>query len=87
MKLLAVDIPMAGGPDQWLFFIGDEEEYMIGGGLISELQDLVIKALAATKEFEDREQLEDEEDSGMELQETRRKHHEKIVKLEKGDSQ
>ncbi|KAL0341178.1 UNVERIFIED_CONTAM: hypothetical protein Sradi_4634600 [Sesamum radiatum] len=34
MKLLAVDIPMASGPDQRLFLIGDEEEYKIGGGLI-----------------------------------------------------
>ncbi|KAL2553400.1 Uncharacterized protein Fot_07019 [Forsythia ovata] len=85
MKLLAVDIPMASGPDQRLFLIGDEEEYRIGGGLISELRDPVVKALAATKEFEDRDQLEDEEDAERELQEAERKHREEIEKLEKGD--
>lgn len=87
MKLLAVDIPMASGPDQRLFLIGNEEEYRIGGGLISELRDPVVKALAATKEFEDRDQLEDEEDAERELQEAERKHREEIEKLEKGDSQ
>ncbi|KAL2558437.1 hypothetical protein Fot_03176 [Forsythia ovata] len=85
MKLLAVDIPMASGPDQRLFLIGDEEEYRIGGGLISELRDPVVKALAATKEFEDRDQLEDEEDAERELREAERKHREEIEKLEKGD--
>lgn len=87
MKLLAVDIPMASGPDQRLFLIGNEEEYRIGGGLISELRDPVVKALAATKEFEDRDQLEDEEDAERELQDAERKHREEIEKLEKGDSQ
>ncbi|KAG7033250.1 hypothetical protein SDJN02_07304 [Cucurbita argyrosperma subsp. argyrosperma] len=42
MKLLAVDIPMASGPDQRLYLIGNEEEYKIGGGLISELRDPVL---------------------------------------------
>ncbi|KAK6794162.1 hypothetical protein RDI58_007615 [Solanum bulbocastanum] len=86
MKLLAVDIPMASGPDQRLFLIGDEEEYRIGGGLIAELRDPVVKAMAATKEFEDRDDLEDEEDAERELQEAQRKHQEEIEKLEKGDS-
>ncbi|KAI3458413.1 hypothetical protein Pfo_015076 [Paulownia fortunei] len=87
MKLLAVDIPVPTGPDQRLFLIGDEEEYRIGGGLISELRDPVVKALAAAKEFEARDQKEDEEDAAMELQEAERKHKQEIEKLEKGDSQ
>ncbi|XP_030932121.1 uncharacterized protein LOC115957921 [Quercus lobata] len=87
MKLLAVDIPMASGPDQRLFLIGDEEEYKVGGGLISELRDPVVKAMAATKEFDDLDQIEEEEDAERELQEAERKHREEIEKLEKGGSQ
>ncbi|KAF5752639.1 hypothetical protein HS088_TW01G00554 [Tripterygium wilfordii] len=83
MKLLAVDIPMASGPDQRLFLIGDEEEYRVGGGLISELRDPVVKAMAATKEFDDLDRIEDEEDAERELQEAERKHNEEIEKLEK----
>ncbi|KAF3663628.1 putative RING finger and transmembrane domain-containing protein 2-like [Capsicum annuum] len=86
MKLLAVDIPMASGPDERLFLIGDEEEYRVGGGLIAELRDPVVKAMAATKEFEDRDDLEDEEDAERELQEAERRHQEEIEKLDKGDS-
>uniref|UniRef100_A0A5B7BXM2 Import inner membrane translocase subunit n=1 Tax=Davidia involucrata TaxID=16924 RepID=A0A5B7BXM2_DAVIN len=84
MKLLAVDIPMSTGPDQRLFLIGDEEEYRVGDGLISELRDPVVKAMAATKEFEDRDQMEDEEDAERELQEAESRHREEIEKLEKG---
>lgn len=84
MKLLAVDIPMASGPDQRLFLIGDEKEYKVGGGLISELRDPVVKAMAATKEFDDLDQIEEEEDAERELQEAERKHREEIEKLEKG---
>ncbi|XP_038890647.1 uncharacterized protein LOC120080153 [Benincasa hispida] len=84
MKLLAVDIPMASGPDQRLFLIGNEEEYKIGGGLISELRDPVVKAMAATKEFDDLDQIEEKEDAERELQEAERKHQEEIEKLEKG---
>ncbi|RVW81377.1 hypothetical protein CK203_038133 [Vitis vinifera] len=87
MKLLAVDIPMATGPDQRLFLIGDEEEYKVGGGLISELRDPVVKAMAATKEFEELDQIEEEEDAERELQEAERKHREEIEKLEKGAPQ
>ncbi|KAG9155122.1 hypothetical protein Leryth_011098 [Lithospermum erythrorhizon] len=83
MKLLAVDIPMASGPDQRLFLIGDEEEYRIGGGLISELRDPVVRAMAATKEFEDRDDQEDEEDEERELQEAERKHQEEVEKLQR----
>ncbi|KAG8390190.1 hypothetical protein BUALT_Bualt01G0057800 [Buddleja alternifolia] len=87
MKLLAVDIPMASGPDQRLFLIGDEEEYRVGGGLISELRDPVVTALAAAKEFEARDEKEDEEDAAREREEAERKNKEEIEKLEKGESQ
>ncbi|PSS34402.1 Mitochondrial import inner membrane translocase subunit Tim21 like [Actinidia chinensis var. chinensis] len=86
MKLLAVDIPMATGPDQRIFLIGDGEEYRVGGGLINELRDPVVKAMAATKEFEDRDEREDEEDAERELQEAERKRREETEKLEKGSS-
>ncbi|XP_057489402.1 uncharacterized protein LOC130775262 [Actinidia eriantha] len=84
MRLLAVDVPTATGPDQRIFLTGDEEEYRVGGGLISELRDPVVKAMAATKEFEDRDEREDEEDAERELQEAERRHREEIEKLEKG---
>ncbi|XVE86015.1 hypothetical protein DITRI_Ditri18aG0002400 [Diplodiscus trichospermus] len=87
MKLLAVDIPMASGPDQRLYLLGDEEEYKVGGGLISELRDPVVKAMASTKEFDDLDQIEEEEDAERELQEAERKHREEIEKLEKGGNQ
>ena len=83
IKLLAVDIPMASGPDQRLFLIGDEEEYKVGGGLIAELRDPVVKAMAASKEFDDLDQIEEEEDAERELEEAERKHREGIEKLEK----
>ncbi|WVZ72421.1 hypothetical protein U9M48_020886 [Paspalum notatum var. saurae] len=66
MKLLAVDIPMASGPDQRLFLIGDEQEYKVGGGLISELRDPIVKAMAAEKEFDFLDEREDEEDEQRE---------------------
>ncbi|ERN04255.1 hypothetical protein AMTR_s00077p00157770 [Amborella trichopoda] len=84
MKLLAVDVPMTSGPDQRLFLIGDEEEYKVGGGLISELRDPIVKAMAAAKEFEDIDQKEEEEDEKRELQEAERKRQEEIENPEKG---
>lgn len=78
---------MATGPDQRLFLIGDEKEYTIGGGLISELRDPVVKAMAAVKEFEAQDQKEDEEDAARKLDEAERKNREEIEKLEKGESQ
>ncbi|XP_023553771.1 uncharacterized protein LOC111811213 [Cucurbita pepo subsp. pepo] len=83
MKLLAVDIPMASGPDQRLYLIGNEEEYKIGGGLISELRDPVVKAMAATKEFDDLDQIEEKEDAERERREAERKQQEETEKLEK----
>ncbi|KAL2339499.1 hypothetical protein Fmac_007439 [Flemingia macrophylla] len=83
LKLLAVDVPMATGPDQRLYLIGDEEEYRVGGGLISVLRDPVVKAMAATKEFDDLDEVEEEEDAERERQEAERKQREEIEKLEK----
>ncbi|PIA46140.1 hypothetical protein AQUCO_01600422v1 [Aquilegia coerulea] len=83
MKLLAIDVPMTTGPDQRFFLIGDEEEYKVGGGLISELRDPIVKAMAAEKEFEALDQKEEEEDEERELEEAERKNREELQKLEK----
>lgn len=83
MKLLSVDIPMATGPDQRLFLIGDEEEYRVGGGLISELRDPVVKAMAAAKEFEARDIKEDKEDAEREVEEAERKNREEVEKIQR----
>lgn len=76
IRLLAVDIPIAQGPDQRIFVIGDEDEYRIGGGLIAELRDPIVKAMAAEKEFEEMDQKEEEEDEEREREEAERKHRE-----------
>ncbi|EPS69944.1 hypothetical protein M569_04818 [Genlisea aurea] len=82
MRLLAVDIPMAKGPDQRLFLIGDEEEYKVGDGLISELRDPVVKALAAVKEFEARDEEDDaREEAAAAAEEAERKLQEERQKL------
>ncbi|KAJ8764095.1 hypothetical protein K2173_004999 [Erythroxylum novogranatense] len=83
IKLLSVDIPMASGPDQRIFLLGDEEEYKVGGGLISELRDPVVKAMAASKEFDHLDQIEEEEDAERELHEAERKQRDELEKLEK----
>ncbi|XP_062193670.1 uncharacterized protein LOC133897109 [Phragmites australis] len=78
MKLLAVDIPMASGPDQRLFLVGDEQEYKVGGGLISELRDPIVKVMAAEKEFDYLDEREDAEDErrGREEAEQRQREEE-----------
>ncbi|KAG0481681.1 hypothetical protein HPP92_012099 [Vanilla planifolia] len=53
--------------------IGDEEEYKVGGGLISELRDPIVKAMAAEKEFEAldlEEEVEDEKRERKRLKES-----------------
>jgi len=87
MKLLAVDIPMASGPDQRLYLIGNEEEYRVGDGLIAELRDPIVKAMAVTKELEEIDDLEAEEEAEQELQEAERKHREEVAKLERERTQ
>lgn len=74
---------MASGPDQRLFLIGDEDEYRIGGGLIGELRDPVVRAMAATKELEERDDIEAEEDEERELKEAEKKHGEEVARLER----
>nr|CAD1839900.1 unnamed protein product [Ananas comosus var. bracteatus] len=81
MRLLAVDIPMASGPDQRLFLVGNEEEYKVGGGLISELRDPIVKAMAAEKEFDDLDQKEEEEDEKKEREEAERRQSEEEEQL------
>ena len=60
---------MASGPDQRLYLTGDEEEYRVGGGLVAELRDPVVKAMAATEEFDKLDQIEDEEEAERERME------------------
>ncbi|KAK6929581.1 hypothetical protein RJ641_005786, partial [Dillenia turbinata] len=81
MKLLAIDIAMTNGPDQRIFLIGDEEEYNVGGGLISELRDPIVKAMAADKELEDLDEKEEEEEAEREILEAEKKHREELEKL------
>ena len=76
MKLLAVDIPMESGPDQRLFLVGDEQEYKVGGGLISELRDPILKAMAAEKEFDYLDEREDAEDERREHEEAEKRQQE-----------
>ena len=76
MKLLAVDIPMESGPDQRLFLVGDEQEYKVGGGLISELRDPILKAMAAEKEFDYLDEREDAEDERREREEAEKRREE-----------
>jgi hypothetical protein len=82
MKLLAVDIPMASGPDQRLFLIGDEQEYKVGGGLISELRDPIVKAMTAEKEFDDLDEREEAEDEHREREEAEREEAEALRREE-----
>jgi hypothetical protein len=82
MKLLAVDIPMASGPDQRLFLIGDEQEYKVGGGLISELRDPIVKAMTAEKEFDDLDEREEAEDEHREREEAEREEAEALMREE-----
>ncbi|KAL2641481.1 hypothetical protein R1flu_009068 [Riccia fluitans] len=81
-KLLAVDVPTARG-DQRLFLIGDENEYKVGGGLISELRDPIVTAMAAQKEFEDMDMKEEEEDEKREAEAQQKIFDEEVEKLEK----
>nr|CAD1839929.1 unnamed protein product [Ananas comosus var. bracteatus] len=63
---------MASGPDQRLFLVGDEEDTKLAG-LISELRDPIVKAMAAEKEFDDLDQKEEEEDEKKRAEEAERK--------------
>ncbi|KAJ7548731.1 hypothetical protein O6H91_07G024300 [Diphasiastrum complanatum] len=64
-KLLALDLPTAEAVDQRLFVVGDEHEYKVAGGLISELRDPIIKALAAQAEFDAQDEKEAEAEAAQ----------------------
>lgn len=81
-KLLAVDIPTAG-VDHRVYLIGDEKEYLVGGGLIADLRDPIVKAMAAQKEFEERDDKEEEDDLQREWQEEQARERETIERLER----
>jgi len=69
IRLLAVDIPMAQGPDHRIFMVWGEEECKVGGGFIAELRDPIVKAMGAEEEFEDLDEKEEEEDEEREREE------------------
>jgi hypothetical protein len=51
-KLLTMDIPTAAAHHR-VYLVGNEQEYQVGRGLISVLQDPIVKAMAAHKEFDE----------------------------------
>lgn len=81
-KLLAVDIPTAGA-DHRVYLVGDEQEYQVGGGLISVLRDPIVKAMAAQKEFEDHDEQEEQDDLQREWEAEQARERERIEKLER----
>jgi len=80
-KLLAVDIPTAGAEHR-VYLVGDEAEYRVGGGLISVLRDPIVKAMAAQKEFEERDEKEEEEELQQEWEEEEARVRERIERAE-----
>jgi hypothetical protein len=81
-KLLAVDIPTAGA-DHRVYLVGDEQEYQVGGGLISVLRDPIVKAMAAQKEFEEHDEQEEQDDLQREWEAEQARERERIEKLER----
>ena len=81
-KLLAVDIPTAGA-DHRVYLIGDEQEYQVGGGLISVLRDPIVKAMAAQKEFEEHDEKEEQDDLQREWEAEQARERERIERLER----
>ena len=66
MKLLASDLPMESGQDQRLFLVGDEQEYKVCGGLISELRDTILEAMTTRVHEAEDERREREEAENLE---------------------
>jgi hypothetical protein len=62
--------------------VGDEAEYRVGGGLISVLRDPIVKAMAAQKEFEERDEKEEEEELQQEWEEEEARVRERIERAE-----
>ncbi|CAM6097280.1 unnamed protein product [Calypogeia fissa] len=81
-KLLAVDVPTAGA-DQRLYLIGDEEEYKIGGGLMHELRDPIVAAMAAQKELEELDIKEEEDDERKAMEAEHKRAREELERLAK----
>ncbi|KAH7437667.1 hypothetical protein KP509_05G083600 [Ceratopteris richardii] len=88
-KLLAVDVAIPG-TEQRLYLVGDETEYKVGGGLVGQLRDPMLKAMAAQDEFDAQDEKEAEEEARAEeerrieeakSEETRR--NEEIARLER----
>eukprot|EP00850_Spirogloea_muscicola_P006725 SM000032S12109 [mRNA] locus=s32:558228:560633:- [translate_table: standard] len=62
-KLLALDVPTAGEKEQRLYLVGNEATYQSSGGVISELRDPIVRALASQDAFEAQDQQEAEDDA------------------------
>jgi hypothetical protein len=77
-----VDIPTAGAEHR-VYLIGDEAEYRVGGGLISVLRDPIVKAMAAQKEFEERDDREHEEEIQRAWEAEEARAQERLDKLER----
>jgi hypothetical protein len=65
-----------------LYVVGDEAEYKIGGGLMHELRDPIIKAMAAQKELEELDIKEEEDDERRAEQLRAQEELEKLAKEE-----
>lgn len=75
-KLLAVDVATSGsdsGVPQRIYIIGNENEYVESGGVIAELRDPVVKALAKQKDFDAEDDREAEEEARHEKEEREKK--------------
>jgi cytochrome c556 len=70
-----------------LYLIGDEAEYKIGGGLIHELRDPIIKAMAAQKELEELDIQEEEEDERKAVQAEQLRAQGKLEKMAKEEEE
>ena len=61
VKLLAVDVAAAGSKEQRIYIVGDTEAYDKSGGVVSELRDPIVRALAKQKDFDAEDDREAEE--------------------------
>eukprot|EP00897_Mesotaenium_endlicherianum_P004512 jgi/Mesen1/4089/ME000214S03272 len=69
-KLLAVDVPTAGMVEEQRVYVrGSQEVYDSAGGVISELRDPLVRAMAKQHDFEVEDEREAEEDKQQKLKE------------------
>ena len=61
VKLLAVDVAAGGSKEQRIYIVGDTDAYDKSGGVISELRDPIVRALAKQKDFDAEDDREAEE--------------------------